>query len=559
MSRPNSATLRALCLAAASAVLLILSFPNFNQWWCAWIALVPWLVLLRARTPRAAFWWSFHIGIVFFLASLWWLTYVTIIGWMVLCAILAVFFGIFGWLVALLGSARSDASGGSSLVTSGFSLVLVPALWVSTEFLRSYIFSGFGWNALSYSQTPWPAVIQCADATGAWGVSFLIVLVNGALAGLFHPASSKSPALRRLLVAGALVAAAVAYGAWRIPRVAGRSTVRVAVVQGSIPQDQKWDAAYQARIFERYTALTKAAAATGPDLIVWPETSVPGYFGVDEDVTQWVLGLAREVHRPLLVGAPIPTIQDVRVALTNAAALVDADGDIKARYAKTHLVPFGEYVPLDQALPWLRAILPAIGTFTPGNEFTVFHLGSGLRAEGSGQAHSPQPPPQNVGGPAADPPGSVTGTAHSPELNFSVLICFEDLFPSLARRFVQRGARMLFVITNDAWFGPTAAAYQHAQASSFRAIELRVPIARAGNTGWSGCIDATGRWLNTVHDASGRELFIPGTQTCDVTLSDAPRSLYLRWGDWFPGLCLLLTLGWLGLHLLLGRRELKSE
>ena len=540
MSRSSFTIIRPLFLALASAILLVVSFPNFNQWWCAWFALVPWLILVRTCAPRAAFWWSFLVGMVFFLASLWWLTYVTVVGWVVLCAVLAVFFGIFGWLVALLGSTRSDAIGGSSLVTSGFSLVLVPAIWVSTEFLRSYIFSGFGWNSLSYSQTPWQALIQLADVAGAWGVSFLIVVANSALASVAHAQTPKSIAVRNLLVAGLLVAAAVAYGAWRIPRVAGRSTVRVAVVQGNIPQDQKWDAAYQARIFERYTALTKTAAATHPDLIVWPETSVPGYFGVDEDVTQWVLGLAQEVRHPLLVGAPVPTIEGFRVALKNVAALVDKTGDIKARYAKVHLVPFGEYVPFDQALPWLRAILPAIGAFTPGHEYTVFHLGSGRGDQDSEQTLGPQP------------------IAHSPELAFSVLICFEDLFPSLARRFVQRGAQMLFVITNDAWFGPTAAAYQHAQASSFRAIELRVPVARAGNTGWSGCIDATGRWLVTVHDASGRELFISGTQTCEMAPSDAPGSLYLRWGDWFPGLCLLLTLGWLGLHLLLGRREFQS-
>ena len=128
-----------------------------------------------------------------------------------------------------------------------------------------------------------------------------------------------------------------------------------------------------------------------------------------------------------------------------------------------------------------------------------------------------------------------------------MLICFEDLFPELARRFVQRGARFLLVITNDAWFGPTAAAYQHAQASTFRAVELRVPVARAANTGWSGCIDASGRWRGSVRDADGAELFVPGTATCDLATPSragaggAAGSLYLRWGDWFAWLCIGLT------------------
>jgi apolipoprotein N-acyltransferase len=118
-----------------------------------------------------------------------------------------------------------------------------------------------------------------------------------------------------------------------------------------------------------------------------------------------------------------------------------------------------------------------------------------------------------------------------------VLICFEDIFPGIARRFVRQGARLLLVITNDAWFGPTAAAYQHAQASTFRAVELRVPVARAANTGWSGCIDPSGRWLGSVQDAERRELFVAGTHTCEVPLSQAP-SVYRRWGDWFALLCL---------------------
>jgi len=124
-----------------------------------------------------------------------------------------------------------------------------------------------------------------------------------------------------------------------------------------------------------------------------------------------------------------------------------------------------------------------------------------------------------------------------------VLICFEDLFPSLARQFVREGARLLFVITNDAWFGPTAAAYQHAQASTLRAVELRVPMLRAANTGWSGCIDATGRWLASVRDASGRELFVEGVAVCDVTPGGS-ETFYVRFGDWFAGLCLLGCLGW---------------
>ena len=125
-------------------------------------------------------------------------------------------------------------------------------------------------------------------------------------------------------------------------------------------------------------------------------------------------------------------------------------------------------------------------------------------------------------------------------LKFSTLICFEDVFPELARRFVREGAQVLIVITNDAWFGPTAAAYQHAQASIFRAVENRVSVVRAANTGWSGCIDAFGIKTASVKDEANRELFIDGFQTCKVS-TERKASLYLLWGDWLAGICLVGT------------------
>lgn len=155
-SRPSPLTPRPILLALTSAVLLVLSFPNFNQVWCAWIALIPWLALVRGCAPRASFGWSWGIAFLFFLASLWWLTYVSVIGWILLSAVLAVFLGVFGWVVAryLIGH-----------VTGVRAALLIAAAWVAVEFLRSYLFSGLGWNLLAYSQTPWLPLIQIADVT----------------------------------------------------------------------------------------------------------------------------------------------------------------------------------------------------------------------------------------------------------------------------------------------------------------------------------------------------------------------------------------------------------
>ena len=467
------------------------------------MALVPWLLMLRGLKHRAAFWWSWRIGFVFFLGSMWWLIHVTLIGWIILCAYLAIYFGLFGWVVAALNS-----WGKGHVPRSPFPVpLLVPAVWVALEYARSHLLSGLGWNLLGYSQTAWIPLIQMADVTGVWGVSFVVVFVNSVLAMALSKEIVSRTRVRWVVAAAVCVIAVLGYGAWRIPHQAGR--VRVTVAQGNIPQEEKWDEAHQGEILKRYKTLTDAALAMKPDLIVWPETSVPGYLGLDESVTQSMMALADAVKVPLLVGAPMGRLVGAAWQMTNSAVLVDAEGSYSQRYDKLHLVPFGEFIPFESVAPWLRSILPPIGNFIPGHHVTMFA--------------APATPP------------------------FSVLICFEDVFPDLARRFVQRGAKMLVVITNDAWFGPTAAAYQHAQASAFRAVELRVPVARAANTGWSGCIDPAGRWIGSVRDAHGAELFVQGMATCDLPLGPA-QSVYLRFGDWFAWLSLGVTLIWFGLR-----------
>ena len=518
-----------LLLTLSSAALLILSFPNFNQPWCAWVALTPWLVALRGLTSRQAFGWSYLVGLVFFLGSIWWLVHVTFVGLVVLCLYLALYFGLFGWFVRLVGATRPEPSSVSGLWSLVSGLVLIPAAWVALEYLRSHLLSGFGWNLLGYSQTPVLPVIQLADATGVWGISFVIVMVNVAIAGCVGSRQVRKR-LPAVMGAAGCVIALWLYGQWRLHQPAHGTPVRIAVVQGDIPQEAKWDKAFQASILERYERLTREAAAHTPHLIVWPEASVPGVFGGEDPVTARVTRLAQSVRIPLLVGAPMSRqVGGAAWHLTNSAALLEPDGALAVRYDKLHLVPFGEFVPFEGVAPWLRSALPPIGDFVPGHDSTVFQLdGSRLQALGS------RPETQNL-----------ERAAWSVQLRFSVLICFEDIFPDLARQFVRRGARLLATITNDAWFGHSAAAYQHAQASTFRAVELRVPMVRAANTGWSGCIDPHGRWLTSVRDATGEELFIEGVALCEVTLDGAGKSLYQRWGDWVAWLCCLLTIGWM--------------
>ena len=426
----------------------------------------------------------------------------------------------------------------------------VPAAWVALEFLRSHLLSGFGWNLLGYSQTPWPALIQIADVTGVWGVSWLIVLVNVAIAGVLRAGKPSSRMAPLLIAAGCLIAAGL-YGVVKLaqplygmpppaPWNEGRAGVRVAVVQGNIPQEQKWDEAYRDAILERYDQLTHQAAAQQPDLIVWPEASVPGLLVDDEALTARIRRLTHDAGSPVLLGAPLSRLHQGVSRYTNSAVILGPDGSISARYDKLHLVPFGEFVPFESLAPWLREVLPPIGDFVPGHEYTVFETRDPSQTSDIRHQTSDQRPETR------DQRKRVTSSLQSPVSSlaspFSVLICFEDIFPELARRFVQRGAQWLVTITNDAWFGNTAAPYQHAQASTFRAVELRVPMVRAANTGWSGCIDSRGRWVTSVRDPRGEELFVEGVAVCEVTVGDTP-TMYRRWGDWFAWLCILGCLG----------------
>ncbi len=490
---------RQFSLALGSALLLVLAFPSLNQPWAAWIGLVPWLLLLPGLRPRAAFWWSYLVGVLFFLGSIWWLVHVTVLGWLILCAFLALYFGVFGVIANRSYTAHP---------TPHTRLLLLPAAWVALEYIRSHLFTGFGWNLLGYSQTPWPMVLQIADLTGAWGISAVIVLVNASIAECLNRFTTRhSPAntVVTIGIATGVFVSVMGYGAWRLPGKVAPAW-RIAVVQGNIPQAHKWDDAYTEQILATYERLTHQAAGHQPQLIVWPETAVPGFLDSDERLTQHVFGIARSVHRPLLVGAPTLKFRLEGEQTFNSAALVTPSGEIPQQYHKVHLVPFGEFIPFEHTAPWLRHLLPPIGDFWSGRDYTVF------RSEG--------------------------------QLPFSVLICFEDVFPTLARQFVQRGARALLVITNDGWFGPTAAAYQHAQASTLRAVELRVPVARAANTGWSGCIDPWGRWTARVQDPTGHELFTEGFQACDLPTGPGP-TLYQRWGDWFALVCGILPTLWL--------------
>jgi len=474
---------------AISALLLALSFSSFNLGFLAWCALVPLYLGLEHKALAKSLPIAFIWGVVF------WLIHVTLLGQAILILYLSIYCGLFGAVVYF-----------SRSLPVLIRLFFLPAAWVLLEYLRSYLFTGLPWAIIGFSQYRNLAVIQIADITGAWGVCFLVVLANTALYLYFRRLAK----IKLLLVCLGILLAVLGYGLIKLmeppPGHNDAQQIKVSVVQGNIPQDLKWDKRSTAFIHNRYRELTAGLAPVKPELIIWPEASVPGLWGRDEDEFVQVFALARQLDTNLLAGA----VSYLEQNYFNSALLVAPGGQVQEIYHKLHLVPFGEYVPLKRILPFLETIAP-IGDITPGVEYTIFRLQA---ARHSDQSERP--------------------------VTFGVLICFEDLFPELSRELVKKGARFLVNITNDAWYKESSAPYQHFAASVFRAVENRLYLARCANTGVSGFIDPAGRILRTVADAQGKETFVAGCLSQDIYLKENKRTVYNRYGDFFILFCLLL-------------------
>jgi apolipoprotein N-acyltransferase len=470
-----------------------------------WVALAPVLALgATARTPRQALLEGWTAGLAFFLPLLRWLTHTmttfstltpvpAALVLVALAAYLALYWGGVTWALAWV---RARLGAGT--------LWLAPAIWVAAELGRTHLLSGFPWGLLGYVPSRRLLLIQIAAWTGVYGVSALLVLVNTALAWAALERRWRAAAAAGLLAAAAVGGAALA-GRAALAVPAG-PTVPVALVQGNIPQAVKWDAAFRAATFGIYGELTRDAAP-GSRLVVWPEAAVPAYLRFEPGAMRWLTDLAASVRVPLLVGAPDAEPDGRRVRYLNSAFLVEPAG-VRARYDKMHLVPFGEYVPLKRLLFFVEAIAAEIGDFAPGREATIFRLG--------------------------DTP-------------FGTVICYEVIFPDLFRRFVAEGASFMTNITNDAWFGDSGGPLQHLQMVPLRAVENRVAVVRAANTGVSAFVLPSGAVRSTL------PLGARGTLRAEVPLRRGA-SFYTRFGDVFAYACLAVTGAALAGGLAAGRR-----
>ncbi|MFH1305244.1 MAG: apolipoprotein N-acyltransferase [Candidatus Omnitrophota bacterium] len=484
-------------LAVLSGGLGSLAFPPFEFSFLGWVCLVPIFFIAKRNRPFSAFGYSYLAGVIFFGCVLYWLVNVSRPGMIALVLILALFYGIFGlfsWHV----------------LKKSMDLLILPFGWVALEYLRSHLFTGFPWALLGYSQYKDIYLIQVADITGAYGVSFLIVAVNAAMFGLCIRSARRKAYLAVALV---FLIMTTVYGVYRVNERHVRGSARISVVQGNIPQQHKWDMVFAEEIVEKYEAMTRLAVENDPDMIIWPETAYPYLVKNDDPAACDIAELAFETDTPIMAGV----VYGDDGTYYNGAVLFSRKGDLESVYRKTHLVPFGEYVPFEKKLAFLRKYIDKpIGDFESGNEYTLFPL-KVLRS-------------------AVTEDGAKTRQIDF--YKFGVLICFEDVFPYVAREFTRAGADFLVNITNDAWFGETAAAKQHLMASVFRAVENKVPVIRAANTGISCFVEPTGRILPGVRSGE-KDIFVEGFATEDVRMY-AGRTCYTQNGDIFVWFCVFM-------------------
>ena len=536
--------------AGLGGLLLSTAFPKFNLAGFAWIA--PAIILFAAIgvSPRRCFRLGYLAGLLFWLTSLYWLLFMpfplgAIVGWLALCAYLALYMAVWVWACWALFDAlpHGRLSGTKSnallkvvespLVWRWFWGAGCAVVWVALEMIRARLLTGFPWNLLAVSQHRILVLLQLSSITGPYGLSFVMIWFAVGLgcaaaklaigsrlradAGtrvqpiLPRPLSFLNVWIGDLLLPGLALAGLVGFG---LVRIKGESPapreISIALVQPSVPQTLIWDPKENTNRFRQLIELSQTALAAKPDLLLWPEGAVPSLLRYEEEVYRAVTGLARTNHTWIILGADDAELRkkadgSEEADYFNASFLVSPSGEIAARYQKQHLVMFGEYIPFGNWLPFLKVLAPVGDGFAAGKEPVQFRM------------------------------SSLGATA-------SVLICFEDVIPQLARRHAQSDTSFLIDLTNDGWFSESAAQWQHAANSVFRAIENGLPLVRCANNGITCWIDSLGQ-MHSVNFADGQSVYGAGVKFARLPLIATPRAatFYSDHGDWFGWSCVGLA------------------
>ena len=512
-------------LAIGAGLLLAAAFPKIGIAGFAWVA--PALVLFAAHGKNSgdAFRAGYVAGISFWLASLYWLLLIPvagypILGWVALSVFVALYFGI--WTRLLAGKI-----GIGSWAQRNLWSLAGAAIWVALEMIRARFLGGFPWNLLGTSQFKLVPLIQIVSVTGVYGISFLVVWASLALfsAGrmIFSKPNSRFAWQPEIFLPLFVVAGLFAFGEIKLDQQnPPASTLRITLIQPSVPQNLIWDESQNANRFQQLLELSENALTNKTDLLIWPEAAVPE-LSTNNYIA--ITNLVRAHHVWMIFNADdvVPranATNEYDNDYFNSAFLFDPDGNCAGIYHKRKLVIFGEYIPLVRWLPFVKWFTPITGGYEAGNFPVQFEINSGVR--------------RHV--------GALESGDTSPHSKVAPLICFEDMFPQTARGSVQGDTDFLVNLTNDGWFGDGAEQWQQAAAGIFRAVENGVPLVRCCNNGVTCWIDAHGRVRQIFKDKTGG-IYGVGAMTIELPLPDekpAP-TFYNRHGDWFGWSCVILV------------------
>jgi len=486
--------------ASATTLLLIFSFPNFELYPLAWIALVPLLVVIaRDPSPLKAFILGWATGSVFFYATCYWLTYSmihyggipTVPAYLLLipaALVVGVFHGFFALLAAL-----------AIRKWGHMSVLLAPVFWTAFEWVRLGV-TGQLWNALGYSQAFHPFLIQPARWGGVYLISFLIVAVNSVIALLVTKRTRWTIAASALTTLAIALVMVEAVFQWQIVDYiySPEDDVKVVAVQPNVPMTMVKTVDEMNALRERHLSMSTAALKSlgdrpGPRLVIWPESPMNFTYATDRSFQELVANFTRENHTSLLFNSLEPAPND---GSYNSALLVNQEGRLISQYDKIRLMPFGEYVPLPQWLPGASLITAIVGEFTPGDKYTMMPVG---------------------------------------DYHVGVFICIESAYPWIARRLTNKGADVLINISNDGYLGPTAVMRQHLANAIFRAVENGVPMLRVTNSGLSAEISETGN----IEEQT--VAFHEDVRVWTLRRSKLTSTFYTRHGDLFVYACTGIT------------------
>jgi len=503
-------------------VLLALSFPKAHLAILAWLA--PGLVLWVVSGSKRPFLHGWLFGLGFNLASLYWLwfipvTFFPILGWMALSAWQALYYAAWVWLALRLAPsdmflpANGENKARSSWAQRVLWSVACAVIWVGLEMIMARLLTGFPWLTLGVSQYRMTPLIQIASWAGVYGVSFVVIWFSVSLLNAVYKIRQRQVAIWAWLVEIILPLGTVlilsGLGLMEMSLLQPpKRMVRFALIQPSIPQTVKWDAEANKREFSKVLRLSELALETKPDVLLWPEAATPGLLRYDEQLLRTVTRLAWKHQVWLILGADdgeanTATPDPNDGLYYNSSFLISPKGELVAKHDKQKLVVFGEYVPFADKLPFLKWFTPIDGGFTPGHDQTPFAL-EGL------------------------------------DIRAAMLICFEDIFPHFVRTGVSDDVNLLINLTNNGWFGESAAQWQHAANATFRAVENRRALVRCSNNGLTCWVDPWGR--QTVSDFGKGDVYREGFDVVNVPIHQLPRTFYTLYGDVFGWSCVGLTI-----------------